>query len=142
MFQQRQDQVSVLIETRGPTHDRHHAVGLSQIEQCIDLIRAGGTTVCVGSPAFDQDVTIRNVVIFGATGKNLCGCLNGSANAPYDIARMARLWQNGSLLLEPMVTARRPLAEIKEAIADLRTGKGIRTALRIREPMSAQEPRA
>ncbi|MGI9286976.1 MAG: hypothetical protein ACR2P1_16445, partial [Pseudomonadales bacterium] len=72
-----------------------------------------------------------HVVIFGAMGKNLCGCLNGSSNAPYEIPRLVRLWQTGQLNLEEMVTARRPLEEVNEAFADLEAGKGIRTVLSI-----------
>lgn len=121
--------------------DLTHGIGLDYafetagharlIEQCIGLIRPGGTTVCVGSPPMDQSVTIPNVVLFGATGKSLCGCLGGSCNALLDIPRMARLWQAGSLHLEPMVTARRPLTEVNEAFDDLRAGRGLRTVLRI-----------
>ncbi|MGI9286615.1 MAG: zinc-binding dehydrogenase, partial [Pseudomonadales bacterium] len=70
------------------------------IEQCVDLIRAGGTTICVGAPPIDQHLTLKHVVIFGAMGKNLCGCLNGSSNAPYEIPRLVRLWQTGQLNLE------------------------------------------
>ena len=41
------------------------------------------------------------------------------------------LWQAGRLDLESMITARRPLAEINEAMDDLRAAKGIRTVLDI-----------
>lgn len=101
------------------------------IEQCVDLTRSGGTTVCVGSPPYDQNVTLKHVVMFAAFGKKLCGCLNGSSNAPYEIPRMVRLWQSGQLRLEDMVTARRPLQEVNEAFADLEAGRGIRTVLEI-----------
>jgi Zn-dependent alcohol dehydrogenase len=41
------------------------------------------------------------------------------------------LWRAGALDLESMITARRPLAEINDAIDDLRAGRGVRTVLEI-----------
>lgn len=101
------------------------------IQQCVDLVRAGGDVVCVGSPSIEQDLTLKNVVLFQALGKNLHGCLLGSCNSPYDIPRMAKLWQGGQLRIEDMVTRRRPLEEINEAFSDLEAGIGLRTVLEI-----------
>jgi Zn-dependent alcohol dehydrogenase len=103
------------------------------IAQNVDLVRAGGDVICVGSPDIEQHLTLKHVVLFQALGKKLHGCLLGGCNAPYDIPRMVRLWQNGSLKLEDMVTRRRPLEEINEAFADLEAGVGIRTVLEIGE---------
>lgn len=101
------------------------------IEVCIQAIRSGGTAVAVGAPPLEESVTLNNAVIFAATQKKLCGCLLGSSNSPYEIPRLVRLWQNGRLDLESMITARRPLAEVNEGFADLAAGKGIRTVLTI-----------
>ena len=46
-----------------------------------------------------------------------------------DIPRLVALWQAGRLDLEALITARRPLAEINEALDDLKAGRGIRTTL-------------
>lgn len=99
------------------------------IEQGVALTRAGGTTVCVGAPGFEDAVTLNNVVMFGTMEKKLCGCLMGSSNALRDIPRFIRLWQAGRLNLESMVTSRRPLEEVNEGFDDLIAGVGIRTVI-------------
>lgn len=101
------------------------------IAQNVELVRAGGDVICVGSPAIEQHLTIAHVVLFQALGKKLHGCLLGGCNASYDIPRMVRLWRAGELNLDALVTARRPLEQVNEAFADLENGVGIRTVLEI-----------
>jgi Zn-dependent alcohol dehydrogenase len=101
------------------------------IEQGINLTRMGGTTVCVGSPALEEGISIPHVVLFTATEKKLCGCLLGSSNSLYEIPRLIRLWKQGLLELDAMVTSRRPLSEINEGFDDLANSRGIRTVIEI-----------
>ena len=101
------------------------------IEQGISLTRMGGTTVIVGSPAIEENLTIPNVVLFQALEKKLCGCLLGSCNSLYEIPRLLRLWRSGLLDMESMITNRRPLAEVNEGFVDLEQGRGIRTVIEI-----------
>jgi Zn-dependent alcohol dehydrogenase len=93
--------------------------------------RNGGTIVAVGAPPLDQSITLAPAALFTVSEKKLLGCLLGSCNALHDIPRMIRLWQSGRLDLEALITSRRPLEEINEAMDDLRAGKGIRTVLEI-----------
>ncbi len=58
------------------------------IEQGLAVTRMGGTTVCVGVPALEENLSIPNVVLFAATEKKLCGCLLGSSNSLYEIPRL------------------------------------------------------
>ena len=67
------------------------------------------------------------------TEKRLVGSLLGSCWAPRDIPRLVELWRAGRLDLDSMVTARRPLDEVNEAIEDLEAGRGLRTVLMISE---------
>ncbi len=101
------------------------------IETCIWATRNGGTTVMVGVAPLDQTVTIAPPVIFTLSEKKLMGCLLGSSNGRRDIPRLLALWRAGRLDLETMITARRPLAEINEAMDDLHAGRGLRTVLTI-----------
>ena len=55
----------------------------------------------------------------------------GSSNGRRDIPRLLALWRAGRLDLEGMITARRPLAEVNEAFADMTAGLGLRTVLTI-----------
>jgi len=57
--------------------------------------------------------------------------LLGSSNGRRDIPRLLALWRAGRLDLEAMITARRPLAEINEAMDDMTAGRGLRTVLTI-----------
>jgi Zn-dependent alcohol dehydrogenase len=95
----------------------------------IRATRPGGTTVLVGAPSADQAITINPAVLYGIEEKKLLGCLLGSCNSLRDVPRMVALWRAGQLDLEGLITHRRPLDEINEAVADLEAGVGIRTVL-------------
>ena len=61
--------------------------------------------------------------------KKLSGCVLGSCNSLHEIPRLIALWRAGRLDLEGLITARRPLEQINEALADMRESRGIRTVL-------------
>jgi Zn-dependent alcohol dehydrogenase len=101
------------------------------IEQGIQLSRMGGTTVMVGSPSFEENLTIPSVVLMQALEKKLCGCLLGSSNSLFEIPRLLRLWRRGLLDMEGMISGRRPLVEVNEGFVDLEQSRGIRTVIEI-----------
>lgn len=88
----------------------------------------GGETVLVGAAPIDDNVTINPVTMMFAE-KSVKGSLLGSCNSIRDIPRLVELWRSGRLPLDRMVTARRPLEEVNEAIADSEAGRGLRTVL-------------
>jgi Zn-dependent alcohol dehydrogenase len=98
------------------------------VEAGVSATRNGGTTVIVGAAPVDHEAKL-NVVTAMFTEKKVVGTLLGGCHAPRDFPRMVALWQNGSLDLESMVTGRRPLAEVNDAMDDMRAGRGIRTVL-------------
>jgi Zn-dependent alcohol dehydrogenase len=91
--------------------------------------RTGGSVVCVGAPPVDQAITLAPASLFVVSGKHLHGCLLGSCNSLRDIPRLLGLWRAGRLDLESLITTRRPLAEINQAMDDLEAQRGIRTVL-------------
>ncbi len=93
--------------------------------------RNGGTVVCVGAPPITEKIEIAPAALFTATEKKLVGCVLGSSNSVREIPRLVALWRAGRLDLEALITARRPLAEIELAFADLRAGRGVRTVLSV-----------
>jgi S-(hydroxymethyl)glutathione dehydrogenase/alcohol dehydrogenase len=101
------------------------------IESCIWSTRNGGTTVLVGAGGIDQSVTLAPPVIFTLSERKLMGSLLGSCNGRRDIPKLLALWRAGRLDLEGMITHRRPLAEINEAMDDMTAGRGLRTVLTI-----------
>jgi Zn-dependent alcohol dehydrogenase len=91
--------------------------------------RNGGTVVCVGAAPLGDSITIDPAALFTISEKKLLGCALGSCNSLREIPRLIGLWRTGRLDLEGLITNRRPLAEVNEALADLRAGRGIRTVL-------------
>ena len=85
----------------------------------------------VGAAPVDHEARI-HVVTAMFTEKRIVGTLLGGCHAPRDFPRLVALWQRGMLDLEAMVTARRPLSEVNEAMGDMRSGRGVRTVLDIR----------
>jgi Zn-dependent alcohol dehydrogenase len=105
------------------------AVGRGDVvETLMKATRSGGTTVMVGIPSTEDVVTVRGLR-HAFYENRLIGCYLGSAKATRDFPRIFDLWRSGLLDLESMVTARRPLEEINDAVADLRRGTGVRTVL-------------
>jgi Zn-dependent alcohol dehydrogenase len=94
-------------------------------------VRNGGAVVCVGAPPVAEKIEIAPAVLFTVSEKKLLGCILGSCNSLRDIPRLVALWRAGRLDLESLVTARRPLEGINDAMSDLRAGRGIRTVLSI-----------
>jgi len=106
------------------------AVGrASLVQTALAACRNGGTALAVGAAPIDEVISIAPAALFTLSEKKLLGCALGSCNSVRDIPRLVALWQAGRLDLEGLVTARRPLGEINEAMADLRAGRGIRTVL-------------
>jgi Zn-dependent alcohol dehydrogenase len=101
------------------------------IEQCISVVRPGGTAVCVGAPPLDEGIAIPSVVTFTATEKRLIGCLLGTVSSQYDVPRLVALWQAGRLDLDAMVTARFPLTKVNDAVDGARSLRGLRTVIDI-----------
>ena len=105
------------------------AVGrASLVEGCIAATRTGGTTVMVGVPRIEDQVTL-HAIAFAMGEKKLMGCFLGSANPHRDFPRLLQLWRAGRLDLEGMITARRPLDQVAAAFDDMRKGVGLRTVL-------------
>jgi Zn-dependent alcohol dehydrogenase len=99
------------------------------VESCLAAVRNGGTVVAVGAPPVGQSITIAPAAAFTISEKKLLGCTLGSAHSLREIPRLIALWQQGHLDLEALLTHRRPIEEINEALDDLRAARGIRTVL-------------
>ena len=102
------------------------AIGLSKtVEQAFAMIRKGGTAVAVG-------VNRENISIPGndfLREKKLIGSFYGSASVHADIPKLVDLYMSGKILLDEMVSRRRPLTEINEAFDDMKAVQVIRTII-------------
>lgn len=101
------------------------------VTQCFFAVRMGGTIIVVGAPPIDQAVTLAPAALVASMGKTIRGTLLGDCNSVRDIPRFLALWRAGRLDLDALITGRRPLSEINEAISDLRAAKGVRTVLAV-----------
>ncbi len=93
--------------------------------------RNRGTTVCVGAPPITDAINIAPASLFVISEKKIMGTVLGSSNSLHEVPRLIDLYRAGRLDLDALITARRPLAEINEAMGDLKASKGIRTVLEI-----------
>jgi Zn-dependent alcohol dehydrogenase len=107
------------------------AAGRAEIVQtCVFATRNGGTTVMVGIPPIEERLDLPALAM-AASEKKVIGCFLGSCNPARDVPLLLALWRAGRLDLEAMITNRRPLDQLNEAFADLSSGAGLRTVIRI-----------
>ena len=80
-----------------------------------------GRTILVGVPRFDQDITIHSLPLH--FGKVLTGCEGGHANPAVDIPKYLRLYRDGKLRVDGLITHRMPFPEINAALEQVRAGE-------------------
>ncbi|MGW4636725.1 zinc-binding dehydrogenase [Nocardia sp. NPDC004415] len=85
----------------------------------------GGTTVTVGLPAPESTVTLPALSLT-AEARTLVGSYLGSAVPARDIPRYERLWRDGRLPVERLISARIGLEDINDAMDALADGTAIR----------------
>jgi NDMA-dependent alcohol dehydrogenase len=98
----------------------------SHVAQAFASVRKAGTVVVTGLGPVEQDsipITSMELTLFG---KQLKGALFGNQNPTTDILKMLRLYQEGRLKLDELITARYTLDQINEGYADMMAGKNIR----------------
>jgi S-(hydroxymethyl)glutathione dehydrogenase/alcohol dehydrogenase len=96
------------------------------IRSAYDVVRRGGTAVVVGVGRMDEKIEFTAFELFAAE-KTLKGSMYGSANVRVDYPRLLRLWKQGKLDLEGMVTRRISLEEIDDAFRAMQAGEVIRS---------------
>jgi len=91
---------------------------VSVIEQAFDSVRRGGG-VCVfaSHPEHGKRISIDPFELI--CGKQIRGSWGGSSNPDRDIPLFAKLYLEGRLPLEKLITKRYPLDAINEALDDL-----------------------
>jgi len=105
-------------------------IGLTDVvRQAFEATRTGGTTVMVGAPPPGSEVTIDSRTLFA--DRKLLGCTGGGNVPARDIPRIMRLYQQGSLELEKLVSQRLPLERVGEAFDALRAGELARTVIEL-----------
>ncbi|HEX9711785.1 MAG TPA: Zn-dependent alcohol dehydrogenase [Actinomycetota bacterium] len=104
-------------------------VGIPALQrQAFDLVRPGGRAVMVGAAPVTEEVALPTVG-FLMFEKRALGCYYGSSDPQRDVPRILELWRGGRLELEALISARRPLEQVNEALDAMADGTTIRTVL-------------
>ena len=91
------------------------------IEVAYRLTAPGGRMIMVGQPHFSKSLTIKNFSN-NFTGKTIKDSEGGATNPVQDIPRYIKLFEDGKLELEKIITNRYRLDDINLAIKDLQSG--------------------
>jgi S-(hydroxymethyl)glutathione dehydrogenase/alcohol dehydrogenase len=114
------------------------AIGkIETTEQAIAALGLGGSAVVVGLPPAGRQARFDPLALAEAD-QRILGCNYGSITPQRDIPRLVDEFMSGDLDLESMVSARRPLAEAAEALADLGSGRVLRQLLICGGPAEAE----
>ena len=94
-------------------------------ETAVRITAAGGTTVTVGLPGADQLAEVSPLTIT-AEARTIIGSYLGSAVPSRDIPFYARLWREGKLPVESLISSHIRLEDINEGMDTLADGKAVR----------------
>lgn len=116
--------------TRGEGFDYAlECIGLpTTIRGSFDAVRRGGTAVVVGVGKMTEMVQFSAFELF-FNEKNLKGSMYGSANVRTDFDRLLRLWRQGKLDLEGMISRRIKVDEVNDAFRAMQAGEVIRSVI-------------
>jgi len=112
----------------GGVHYAFEAIGLAvTVQQAFAVLRRGGTATVIGMVPFGMKVELPGFEFLRE--KRIQGSTMGSNRFRIDMPRYLELYRQGRLKLDELVSARRPLAEVNEALAELKRGEVARTVL-------------
>jgi S-(hydroxymethyl)glutathione dehydrogenase/alcohol dehydrogenase len=126
----REDLAATLLGITGPSGVDVFVENTGQvrlIELAYKLTGRQGSTILVGVPRHDQDITIHSLPLH--FGKRLTGCEGGQTDPAVDIPRYLRLFAEGRLSLAPQITHRFAFEEINRALDTVRSGEAGRCVL-------------
>jgi S-(hydroxymethyl)glutathione dehydrogenase/alcohol dehydrogenase len=123
------DAVAAVLElSDGGVHYSFEAIGLAAtVQQAFAMLRRGGTATVIGMVPFGLNVELPAFEFLRE--KRIQGSTMGSNRFRIDMPRYLELYRQGRLKLDELVSARRPLAEVNEAFADMKGGTVARTVL-------------
>ncbi|WP_225726427.1 MULTISPECIES: alcohol dehydrogenase catalytic domain-containing protein [unclassified Nocardia] len=112
-------QAEVVVEAAG---------NVRAFETAVAATAPGGTTVTVGLPAPDARASISPLALV-AQGRSIVGSYLGSAVPSRDIPEYVRMWREGRLPVERLVSAHIGLDEINRAMDELAAGHALRQVI-------------
>jgi S-(hydroxymethyl)glutathione dehydrogenase/alcohol dehydrogenase len=123
------DAVRALTAGRGADHAFECAGGEAPLQLMYDTVRVGGNAVILGKVAVDRKVSLRFGSLMGE--KRTIRSSYGGARPRRDFPWLARLYLDGRLKLDELITQRLPLERIDDGFDAMRAGRTLRTVLEI-----------
>ena len=122
------DAVRRLTDGRGADYVFVTVGNARAMEEAMDMIRPGGTTVIVGMPAVGEMSAFETQAIAGYS-QRILGSKMGSTRLQVDVPPLIDLYRDGRLKLDELITRTYPLDEINEAIAAVKRGEALRNVI-------------
>jgi S-(hydroxymethyl)glutathione dehydrogenase/alcohol dehydrogenase len=97
-------------------------------EQGVSLMKRNGATVLVGMPPSGVTATI-DPGWLAADGQRILGSKMGSARPAIDVPMIVKLYREGRLKLDQLISGRYRLESINEALASSRSGAALRNVI-------------
>ncbi|MFF6791017.1 Zn-dependent alcohol dehydrogenase [Streptomyces filamentosus] len=95
-----------------------------------ETTRRGGTLCVVGAGAMDDHLQLNMFELF-FDEKRILPSMYGGGDVLRSYERAIALWRAGRIDLESLITHRVPLANVNEALEQMRTGTALRTCIEI-----------
>jgi S-(hydroxymethyl)glutathione dehydrogenase / alcohol dehydrogenase len=100
------------------------------IEQALQMTRRGGQAVIVGVPKFDVQLTLTPAMDLLVNEKQIRGCWYGSSNVHSDVPKLARLYTEGELMLDELISREISLDQVNEALDNMGSGEIARSVIK------------
>ena len=99
------------------------------IEQTINMTRRGGQSILVGVPKMDVMVNVPAFLGLVLQEKTIKGCWYGSSNVHKDVPKLARLYEEGELKLDELVSREIKLDDVNDALRAMEQGEVARSVI-------------
>jgi S-(hydroxymethyl)glutathione dehydrogenase / alcohol dehydrogenase len=105
-------------------------IGLgATIEQAINMTRNGGEAILVGVPRMDVMLNLNAAFTFLYLAKTVKGCWYGSSNVREDVPKLIKLYKDGQLKLEELVSREIGVDGVNDAFAAMQQGEVARSLI-------------
>jgi len=121
------EQVYALTNGRGADYVFVTVGAKSAIDSSYELMGRTGSVVLVGMLA-DGVMSQFDPVVAGGS-QRILGSKMGSSRVPVDVPYLAKLYQQGRLKLDELISGTYPLEDINEAIASVKQGDALRNVI-------------
>jgi S-(hydroxymethyl)glutathione dehydrogenase/alcohol dehydrogenase len=122
------DKIRQLTGGRGADYVYVTVGSIAAIKQGMSFTGSRGTTVLIGLPPADQELSFSPLEII-PTEKHLIGGFMGATNLAVDIPNLVAMYQSGKLKLDELITGRYTLGQISEACASTESGEALRNVI-------------